>query len=180
MIDFYEIWQQFHVKLKAFIYSQVKDMDVTNDILQEVSIKILENIHTLKDSNKLDKWVFQITRNVIMDYFRQVKIVDHIPVDLDDEPHQKKMHHKLSCCILPFIQQLSDSDKEIMLLTYDKNMNQKELAEYLGISYSGAKSRVQRARERLKDLFEKCCYIEYDKYGNVINYSKKNSPVDCE
>jgi RNA polymerase sigma-70 factor, ECF subfamily len=180
MVDFKIIWQQFHVELKGFIYSNVKDIDVTNDILQDVSIKIIENIHTLKDDKKLDKWIYQITRNAIMDYFRQTKAADNVQVDLDEEPHQKEMHQKLSCCILPFIHQLPDKDKEILLLTYNKKMNQKELAGHLGISYSGAKSRVQRSREKLKNLFEECCAIEYDKYGYVIDYSKKDSPVDCE
>jgi len=180
MIDFKLIWQEFHLELKGFIYSKIKDVEITNDILQDVSIKIIEKIHTLKDDKKLDKWVYQITRNAIMDHFRQSKSVDNIYIDLDNDPDQTEMHVKLSCCVLPFIYQLSESDKEVLILTYNKKMNQKELAVHLGITYSGAKSRVQRAREKLKDIFEECCAIEYDTYGNIIDYSKKDSPVDCE
>ena len=49
-----------------------------------------------------------------------------------------------------------------------EGMSQKEYADRLGISISGAKSRVQRAREKLKDLILKCCDYQFDKYGNVI------------
>jgi RNA polymerase sigma-70 factor (ECF subfamily) len=180
MVDFETIWQQFHQELKQFIYSKVADRDVTNDILQEVSVKIMESIHSLKDENKLDKWIYQITRNAIVDYFRQQKKVINDEVEVVEAPNYMEVHQKLSCCIIPFINQLSAPDKEILLLIHEKKMSQKELAEYLEISYSGAKSRVQRAREKLKDLFEACCEIEYDKYGNVLDYYKKNTPVDCE
>jgi RNA polymerase sigma-70 factor (ECF subfamily) len=64
---------------------------------------------------------------------------------------------------------------EALCLTELGNLSQKEYAEKIGISYSGAKSRVQRARKMLKDLLMKCCHYEFDKYGTVIGIY----PVNC-
>ncbi|RDZ06409.1 hypothetical protein C3744_28710 [Priestia megaterium] len=51
-----------------------------------------------------------------------------------------------------------------------QRLSQKELSEKLGISYSGAKSRVQRGRKKLKHLLEGCCHIESDRYGNIVDF----------
>ena len=47
---------------------------------------------------------------------------------------------------------------------------QPEMAARLGISISGAKSRVQRAREKLKEALLDCCHFEFDRYGRMIDY----------
>ena len=174
------LWQKFHKELKGFILSSVRDNDAANDILQEVFIKINENIHSLKDEKKLTQWIYQITRNAIIDYYRRTRQIETLDYIIEEEAPIKEAHIKLSCCVLPFINQLAAPDREVLVLTDIEKLGQKELAVQFGISYSGAKSRVQRAREKLKDLFEQCCSIEYDKYGTVIDYFKKDSDVDCE
>ena len=49
----------------------------------------------------------------------------------------------------------------------------KEYAVKAGISYSGAKSRVQRARIMLKDMLMQCCHYQFDKYGTVFDIQQK-------
>ena len=79
----------------------------------------------------------------------------------------------MSECIVPFINKLPDIYKEALTLTELKNYSQLELADHLGISYSGAKSRVQRAKVKLKEIFEECCHISSDSYGNIIDYRSR-------
>ncbi|MDF1517540.1 MAG: sigma factor, partial [Lutibacter sp.] len=67
------LWNNFHKELEGFIYSRVKDRDATNDILQDIFIKIQNNLGTLRDESKLSSWIYQITRNTINDYFRKLK-----------------------------------------------------------------------------------------------------------
>ena len=64
---------------------------------------------------------------------------------------------------------------EALCLTELEGLSQKDYAEKIGISYSGAKSRVQRARKILKDMLMNCCHYEFDKYGTVIGIH----PVEC-
>ena len=47
------------------------------------------------------------------------------------------------------------------------------LAERLGLSLSGAKSRVQRAREKLKQQLLECCHFELDRRGHIIDYQPR-------
>jgi RNA polymerase sigma-70 factor (ECF subfamily) len=79
----------------------------------------------------------------------------------------------LANCINSKIEHLPKHYQEVMLLTALKDYTQVELAAYLGISYSGTKSRVQRAKERLKALVAGCKNVEIDALGNIIDYDPK-------
>lgn len=66
------LWDDLHQELYRFILSRVKNEEDSKDILQEVFIKALTKIDTLKDTSKLTSWVYQICRNVVLDYFRKI------------------------------------------------------------------------------------------------------------
>jgi RNA polymerase sigma-70 factor (ECF subfamily) len=65
---------------------------------------------------------------------------------------------------------IADYYREALILTEYKGLNQRELAERLGLSFSGAKSRVQREREKLKTMLLDCCHFEFDRLGKIIDY----------
>ena len=77
------------------------------------------------------------------------------------------------------IAQLPDPYREAVELYELKGMPQQDIADKLGLSLSGAKSRVQRGREKLKSLLFSCCSFEQDRRGNIIGYERKN-PDPCE
>lgn len=150
------IWKDLHKELQKFIFFKVKNKQLSEDILQDVFLKIQLNVHNLKDSSKLTSWVYQITRNTILDHFRKdnnlfsLESIDIVDADNDIN------FSKLSDCINNKINNLPNKYKEALLLTILKDFSQIELAEYLGISYSGAKSRVQRGKEKVKTLVLNC------------------------
>ena len=169
------IWKDFHKELDGFIYSRIKEREITNDILQDIFVKIQNNIGTLKDESKLSSWIYQIARNAINDYFRKQKPQFELN-DYDSiEEEQAFENTELVKCLKPFVNQLDDKYKEALILTEFKGLTQKQLAEKLDISYSGARSRVQRAKVNLKKLFTDCCSIQSDKYGNIVDYQQKRN-----
>ena len=58
-------------------------------------------------------------------------------------------------------------------------ISQKDLAIEHGVSYSTLKSRVQKGRQQLRQLFEDCCQFSFDQHGNVIDYDSKSNCKDC-
>jgi hypothetical protein len=72
--------------------------------------------------------------------------------------------------------------RDALILTEWQGMSQDELAKKVGLSVSGAKSRVQRARSQLKQLLLDCCRFEIDRRGNVIDYTSraKSECRDCK
>ena len=81
---------------------------------------------------------------------------------------------------IPFIRGavagLPEPYREALLLTEYEGLTQQQLAERVGISLSGAKSRVQRGREKLKQILLDCCHVELDRRGGIIDYQGQ---CDC-
>ncbi len=174
-----KIWTDHYKKLKAFTLSRVKDSDACNDILQDVFIKLHLNLHTLKHKDRIEPWVYQITRNEINSYFRKQKItIDTEELELPEETFEVKNNSRFTKCFISFIKKLPDKYKEAIELVELKNFSQLQLSEKLNISYSGAKSRVQRGRELLKKHFSDCCDVTADKYGNIV--SARSSCSACQ
>ena len=83
------------------------------------------------------------------------------------------MRAELAPSVAAMLERLPEHYREALVLTEYQGLTQKELAERLGLSFSGAKSRVQRAREKLKQLMLECCHFEFDCLGRVIDYQPR-------
>jgi RNA polymerase sigma-70 factor (ECF subfamily) len=171
-----EVWKKFNNLLKQFILKRVRNEHDAEDILQDVFCKIHNSIHKLKDKDKLQAWVYQITRHTIIDYYRSRKVMaepTEIPEDLVNEPIPSTLNEDIAACLKPMMDDLPEKYRESIILTEVAGLTQKEMAEKLGLSLSGAKSRVQRGREKLKEVLLACCHFELDRLGNILDYQLK-------
>jgi RNA polymerase sigma-70 factor (ECF subfamily) len=169
-----QIWNDHGTKLERFIRSKVKDENKAQDILQDVFIKIHLQLGTLKDESRLTSWVYQITRNAVQDHFRKQRFfLDPDEFEVTEEKDNTETGKFLNC-MMPFINRLPEKYQQAIILSDLNGLSQLRLAEKLKISYSGAKSRVQRARQLLHSYFTKCCDIKSDKYGNIISHIPKS------
>ena len=176
-----QIWNDFTSQLRRFIASRIKSETDIDDILQEVFIKIHRGIDRLEDQSKLQAWVYQITRNAIIDHYRKseqsVELPGELPEVLTEESAGEEVEAEVSTWLGPMMEELPEKYREALHLTDIQGLTQKELAERLNISLSGAKSRVQRAREKLKDVLLECCHVEIDRRGKVVDWESKEP--DC-
>lgn len=168
------IWTGFAERLKQFIRARVSDDASADDILQDVFLKIHSRLETLEDPAKLEGWIYLITRNAIIDFYRKRKPTSEIPETLPAElPENDRDLEQLTTAFSRMIQNLPEPYREALVLTEFEGLTQKELAEKLGISLSGAKSRVQRGRAQLKNMLHACCTFEFDRRGRVIECNPK-------
>ncbi len=180
-----KLWDQYSNRLLRFILSRVADQDEAEDILQEVFIRIHQHLCCLPELGKMQSWIYQIARNLIIDHYRGRRELVEIPEDLQEEAesHEEDAEMEISLSLREIVDELPEPYRQALLLTEFEGMRQKELAEYLGISFSGAKSRVQRAREKVRDLLLACCHFELDRRGKIINYYARCcccNPVSCD
>jgi RNA polymerase sigma-70 factor (ECF subfamily) len=165
------IWAEFSDRLRAFVARRVESTADTEDILQEVFLRIHARRDTLADERKLTSWVYQITRNAIVDHYRGRRplslLSDTVPVP---EAPPDDVVQELLPGLGPMLERLTAEDREALLLTDVAGLTQQELADRLDLSLSGAKSRVQRARKKLKLAFVDCCQVELDRRGGVATY----------
>jgi RNA polymerase sigma-70 factor (ECF subfamily) len=169
------VWETFHTQLKHFVLKHTNDEQTADDILQDVFLKMHTRIETLRDEKKLQAWLYQIARNTIYDHYKQQKSLVSLPdsFDLPEEPSEEDIAQTLLPCLRSMVDRLPAHYREAILFTEYQEYTQKELADHLGISLSGAKSRVQRAREKLKNMLLECCHFEFDRRGKVIAYHSR-------
>lgn len=170
------VWKEFDVGLRGFVARRVTDEHAAEDVLQDVYLKIHSRIDTLHNEESLRGWVYEVARNAVTDYYRGRKATAELPElpYTPADPIEARAAEALLASVRGMIECLSPADREALLLTEYEGLTQRELAERLGISVPGAKSRVQRARARLKALLLACCHFELDRAGRVMNYYSRD------
>jgi RNA polymerase sigma-70 factor, ECF subfamily len=153
-----EIWTGFSDQLFAFIIKRVKNEDVAHDILQNVFEKIHSKLDSLRSDAKLKSWLYQITRNAIIDYFRARRFEDVSELsNISDSDEDNAIYEAAEGCVRRFLNHIPKDQMEAIKAVYYEGRSQKELAEELDISYTALKSRVQRGRNKLEELIRDCC-----------------------
>ncbi len=170
-----DIIKEYQKQLHSFINKRVSDSLAADDILQEVFIKIDENLDKIKEQEKIAAYIYQITRNTIINYYRKKKSFTSIPENLKNEEKQlvEKQKDDIAQSLTYMIEKLPEPYANAIMLSEIKGLTGKEVAEKQKISLPAAKSRIQRGRKLLKGLLHECCNFEFDHQGNLMGYKKK-------
>ena len=193
-----EIWSRMHDRLLSFIRRHVATVQDAEDILQDVFVRIHANLARLRDTQTIAAWIYRITRNAITDYYRErAKTADTVTTLAEEANAAGQLSSEgdpagddgrepeavIAGCMQPLLDSLPERYREAVALTELDGLTQTEAAGRLGLSVSGMKSRVQRGREKLKDVLLGCCNVELDRRGGVIDYEQKDGPgcdkCDC-
>lgn len=165
----------------AFVFSRIKDHTTADDLAQEILLRIHNSGNSLKNSEKLQAWVFRVARNVIADHFRSIPPCDPLPEEVSDtltalpSAADNGLPWELAVYIHSVVSELPEKYREAILLTEFRGISQVEMARQLGISLTAAKSRTQRAREMVKQIIERSCRWETDAYGTVIEVRRRSA-----
>ena len=177
-----EVWETFHAQLRAFIGARVGASADADDILQNVFVKIHTHIHTLRKQDRLATWVYQITRNAIIDSYRARHPHQSMPADLGawDAPQESDPATQIGEYLRILVNGLAPKYRTAIILAEYNGLTSEELGRRLGLSVSGAKSRLQRARSQLRKQLLDCCRFEFDHAGNLLDYEPNpNCCAEC-
>ena len=105
-----------------------------------------------------------------------LEALTELPATAENE--ERRAIAELAGCVRPLLARLSPQDAQALTLTEIEGITQGEAARRLQLSTSGMKSRVQRARQRLKGVFEECCRLQFDVRGTVVSYEQR-APGAC-
>ncbi len=166
------LWNQFHERLRRFICSRISNENDAEDILQEVFMRIHSNLERVREMDRLESWVYQIARNAIIDYYRSrresVELTEVHPSP-EASPEQDTAE-SIRPYIRQLVQSLPEPYRDALIQTEFQGVSQVELAQRLGLSISAVKSRVQRARLKIKEIMLACCHYEFDVRGALCCY----------
>lgn len=192
--DAQAIWRQVHDRLRAFVSKRVANEAEVEDILQEVFLRMHRKLDSLKDPRRIVSWLFQITRNAIVDHYRTParhrEVPAGLPADLDanhpvlvppvmdESADASQFRTELAGCLRPMIDRLSADYRQAVTLVELEGLTQQAAAKRLSLSVSGMKSRVQRGRRQLKQMLDECCLIQLDRRRGVIDYDVRDAGCD--
>ena len=161
-------WRQHHAEIRAFLKNRAGSADEADDLMQEVFLKALKQGKNFCSLDDARAWLFQVARNLLIDRLRLTKEQLPLPDDLYAEsvPEADPVD-LLSHCLPRVLSELSPEDRDAITLCDIQGMTQKAFAEHLGLSLPAAKSRVQRARSRLRNQLAEACQLTFDKEGKV-------------
>jgi RNA polymerase sigma-70 factor (ECF subfamily) len=160
----------YRAALFRFVQARVRDHAAAEDIVHDVLLRAVERQSQLRDDTKLAPWLYQMTRNAIADHHRGQQLSEELPEDLAAPEPESTVLSELAQCLTPFIERLPETYRQAFELSEVQGVTQQETAQRLGISLSGAKSRVQRARTKLQDMILACCTIERDHRGSIVDH----------
>ncbi|MFT4576701.1 MAG: RNA polymerase sigma-70 factor (ECF subfamily) [Polaribacter sp.] len=172
-----QVWKQYSEDLKRFIFSKVKDIAITDDILQDTFIKIHTKLHTLKDIKKLKSWIFSIARNSILDYFKSSKKTFEF-TNFESETFIEENLHTEKDCLRGILQNLPKKYRDPLFLSDIKGLKQQEVAEQLKQTVPTTKSQIQRARKLIAQGFIDCCGYVLNKGGKLVGETQEKE--DCK
>jgi len=116
-----QVWEAFHMPLQQFIRRLVSDDATAEDLLQDIFLDIHQHIDTLLDVKKLGSWLYQVTRNAIIDYYHSKGVTTmleapetlHLSEELPDEDVTTELFPSVSAMVMS----LPAQDRQVLILT---------------------------------------------------------------
>tara|TARA_X000000368_G_scaffold338575_1_gene276569 strand:+ start:792 stop:1370 length:579 start_codon:yes stop_codon:yes gene_type:complete len=159
---------RYQKRVYGFIYSKVHDPDLADDIFQDAFIKVVKNLRLGKynDEGRFLSWVIRIAHNLIMDHYRKIKrlpkheskienfdVLDRLAEQnssIEESMIETQIHADLSL----LIEELPDSQKEVLRMRLFQDMSFKEIGDQTGVSINTALGRMRYAVINLRKMIE--------------------------
>jgi RNA polymerase sigma-70 factor (ECF subfamily) len=179
MTDVEALYRALREPLRRFLLRRVRDPEIADDLLHDVFLRVQARRDTLDDVERIESWIYTIARNAVVDRQRRARLMQRLDFDLAaPEPgHGETPLQLLATSARECIDYLPQPYRDALHATAIEGLSQRALAERCGLSLSGAKSRVQRARRILAALYRECCDLEFDARGALVGYTPR---VACD
>jgi RNA polymerase sigma-70 factor, ECF subfamily len=171
-------WREVEERLRPFIARRVPSTDV-DDVLQDVFARMHRGLPALRDTQRFSGWLYQVARSAIVDrgrdrarhpIARDAGVAELADQPVDDDREASRL---LAGCIAVFVARLPSPYREAVTLVELEGLTAREAAALAEVSVSGMKSRVQRGRAQLRQMFEQCCEIALDGRGKIIDFAPR-------
>lgn len=160
-------WHRHEGELRAWVRGRMGNAHDAEDMVQELFLKALRQDKKFCEINNARAWLFEVARNALADRLRLKKEQVELPDDLASEINESAAVDSLAVCLPRALAELSEEDREVITLCDLEGVNQEDYARLKGLSLPGAKSRVQRARKRLREHLTQACQVRFDEFGQV-------------
>ena len=164
-------WRLHKEEVRRFLAHRCGCAAEADDLLQEVFLRVVVQGAAFCRVENSRAWLLQVARNLLIDRLRLTKAQVPLPDDLSAEaPQEIEPVDLLSHCLPRVLSELSPEDRAAIVSCDIEGTTQKTFAERQGLSLPAAKSRVLRARSRLRAQLSEACRLEFDEQGKVCSF----------
>lgn len=164
---------EFLGRLRRYVRARAPQGHDAEDVVQEALLKLLQRPALPRDAARA--WLFTTAQRAAADRWRRRS--NAAPLDADvtapPDPDANGTEAYLAGCLAPMLRGLSEADREVLRRIDVEGAAQADVARDLGLSGSTLRSRVQRARARLRAAIEACCVVETDRRGGLVDHRRQ-------
>jgi len=173
-------WSKFEAQLRSYVGRRV-DARWADDVVGDVLLRLVQHRSSFESAENPVAWMLRVAANAIADHYRRRSAEDRTRALVKTEAQDASARaiqetqstvDEFARCLVPFIRTLPKPYSDALMLTAIEGLSQAEAARRLGLSHSGVKSRVQRARAQLKQALLRCCALEVDRRGSLLDYER--------
>jgi RNA polymerase sigma-70 factor, ECF subfamily len=181
------LWRELHASVHRFVLRRVRRPEDADDITQRVFLNLHRSVDSLRAEDRVRAWIFRASRNAIADHYRAPAARREVAIggslDLEaasdaidsGEDAVRSSEAELARCLRPLVDAMPAHEAEALRLVEIDGVSQAEASRRLGLSVSGMKSRVQRARARLRRDIEACCHVVLDRRQAIVDHQRKGT-----
>jgi RNA polymerase sigma-70 factor (ECF subfamily) len=168
-------WQAHERELRSYLRHRASDADVADDVLQDVFVKAMRQGQGFCTLDNPRAWLFQVARNALVDRARTAhpheSFTDELADTLPSGETAMAPVDALADCLTRTLDELTEEDQHILRACDLEDQTQRAFAQALGLSLPAAKSRLLRARKRLRDRLTRVCQISFEPDGRVCGHA---------
>ena len=160
---FESLIRKYRKQIHAHAWRKTGDFHIAEDITQDTFLQVYQKLDTLDDPTRFSGWLYAIVNRLCIAWFRKNRIRTESLEETDISEIETEAYSQYVAAenaktnaeaqrdlVQKLLTKLKESDKQIITLHYFQEMTYSEIGSYLGISESSIKSRLHRARQRLK------------------------------
>ena len=157
------LFERYKRMLFGFFYRVIGNKEVSEDLVQNVFIRILRFKNQFRGEGKFTTWMYRIARNEIADHFKKEKKLGYkedvydLAEKIDGDPFagQQSLKEDQITFLNYALQKLSNENRELIVMNRYQGLKYKEISEMLDVSEGAVKVRTFRAMNELKKIYSK-------------------------
>ena len=188
--------KKYHKHVHALAWRKIGDFHVAEDITQETFLKVYKHLATLKDLDRFPGWLYVIATRRCIAWLREKRLHAQLVEDIDMVGKGKETYSQYVATqqaetsteakqevVKQLLAKLQESERTVITLYYFGEMTCEEISKFLGVSANTIKSRLSRARQRLKKeepLIQEAlsnCQISTNLIEKIIQETRTIKPV---
>lgn len=164
-------WDRHHAELQGYLSHRLSDSDIAEDVLHDVFVKAMRQGQGFCALDNPRAWLFQVARNALVDRARTTHATAPLPQGASElsapQPDLPEAVDALAVCVGRCLGELNADDAAVLQACDLDGRAVRAFAECQGLTLPAAKSRLLRARQRLRDRLIRACQVHFDADGQV-------------